>query len=171
MNFKIIRATEQDAQAIANVIQTVYEGMQNKEWYVADDEPFVRDTLHSGQALGYLAIEEDTDALAGIFMAICPGDSEKNLGNDIGFSKEQLAVTAHMETAAVLPQYRGNHLQYRLMQAAETDLRALGYRYLMCTIHPENRYSKGNALRQGYQVMKTTEKYGGYLRNILLKKL
>ena len=76
-----------------------------------------------------------------------------------------------MDTAAVLPEYRGQKLQYRLMQMAEEELKKEGLRYLMCTVHPQNRYSRENVLRQGYEVAATKEKYGGYLRDILLKRL
>lgn len=41
----------------------------------------------------------------------------------------------------------------------------------MCTVHPENYYSRNNVIRQGYEVVLTKEKYGGYIRDILLKKL
>ncbi|HBG12936.1 MAG TPA: hypothetical protein DDX68_16840 [Clostridium sp.] len=58
-----------------------------------------------------------------------------------------------------------------MMKTAEEELRKQGYRYLMCTVHPENRYSKNNIIKQGYQVVLTKEKYGGYVRDILLKKL
>lgn len=76
-----------------------------------------------------------------------------------------------MDSAAVRAEYRGNRLQYILMQEAEQELRTMGYRYLMCTVHPDNHFSRENVLRQGYRVMKTTEKYGGFIRDILLKEL
>ena len=78
---------------------------------------------------------------------------------------------AHMDTAAVLPQYRGHQLQYRLMQAAEADLRALGFRYLMGTIHPDNIYSMNNGLKQGYRIIGEKIKHGGKRRAILMKEL
>ncbi|MDO5422240.1 MAG: GNAT family N-acetyltransferase [Eubacteriales bacterium] len=171
MDFEIVKAKLSDAAAISALIQTVYEAMDHKEWYVADNAEYTSNVLTAGNGTGYLAVEARSGELAGIFLVTFPGMSPENLGNDIGFSNEQMLLTAHMESAAVLPKYRGHHLQYRLMQAAEADLRKAGYRYLLCTIHPDNRYSKDNALRQGYQVIKTTEKYGGYLRDILQKVL
>lgn len=171
MEFQIERAEVSDYQVMAEVIRQVYEAMERKEWYVADNEEYTYRMLSEGTGIGYKAVEVSTGEIGGIFMATLPGDTASNLGNDIGFSKEQRLVTAHMDSVAILPKYRGNHLQYRLMQEAERELREMGYRYLMCTVHPENRFSKENVLRQGYRVMKTTEKYGGYLRDILLKEL
>lgn len=171
MEFEIRKAGLEDAQVIADVIQEVFLSMEQKEWYVADNADYTKEMLSTGKGMVYKAIEKESGQLAGVLMITFPGLSEENLGNDIGFSKEQLLKTVHMESAAVLPKYRGNHLQYLLMQKAEGEAAEMGYCYLMCTIHPENRYSKGNATRQGYHVMKTKEKYGGLLRDILLKTL
>lgn len=86
-------------------------------------------------------------------------------------SGEALHQVAHMDSVAILPEYRGMGLQYRMMQVAEKELKDAGYRYLMCTVHPKNRYSRENILRQSYRVVATKEKYGGYLRDILLKEI
>lgn len=171
MEFDIKKASAEDAEAMAAVIQTVYEQIEKKEWYVPDDADYIRRLLGTGTGLGYKAVERESGELAAIFTVAFPGDSPKNLGSEIGFPHEKLLVTATMDSAAVLSQYRGNRLQYLLMQEAERELRTMGYRYLMCTVHPDNRFSRQNILRQGYRVMKTTEKYGGYLRDIMLKEL
>ena len=93
------------------------------------------------------------------------------MGRDAGLPEEELPLVAHMDTAAVLPQYRGHQLQYRLMQAAEADLRAMGFRYRMGTIHPDNVYSMNNGLKQGYQIIGEKLKHGGLRRAILMKDL
>ena len=38
----------------------------------------------------------------------------------------------------------------------------------MCTVYPENRYSRQNVISQGYEPVKSALKYGGYLREIFL---
>ncbi len=171
MEFIIERAGVQDAGAIAEVIQTVYAKMEHREWFVADDEPYFRKVLSSGQGMGYKATECQTGALAGVFTVFLPGESKENMGHDIGLSPQQCALTAHMDTAAVLLTYRGHHLQFQMMAEAEQDLYGLGYRYLMATVHPDNHASRNTMLRLGYQVMTTKEKYGGCLRNVMLKSL
>ena len=42
--------------------------------------------------------------------------------------------------------------------------------YLMCTVHPENRFSRYNMESHGYQVKKIARCYGGLERCILLKE-
>ena len=84
---------------------------------------------------------------------------------------QELSLVAHMDSVAILPEYRGYKLQYRLMQTAEGDLREKGFRYLLCTVHPDNRYSRDNIVSQGYKSVAVKEKYGGYMREIFLKRI
>ncbi len=171
MQFLIEKAVPEDYLIVADVIQSVWQQIQQKDWFVADDSEYTCHMLIEGNGIGYKAFEKDSGALAGVFLAALPGNGEENLGRDIGLPEMELGKVAHMETIAILPEYRGNGLQYSMMKTAEEELRKQGYRYLMCTVHPENRYSKNNIINQGYQVVLTKEKYGGYLRDILLKKL
>ncbi len=171
MEFIIERASEKDAEMMADMIEKVWEDIENKEWFVADDIDYTTRMLKEENGLGYKAVEKDSGTVAGIFIVSLPGMREENLGRDIELAEEELGKVAHMESVAVLPSCRGNGLQYALMQQGEADLRKMGYRYLMCTVHPDNSYSRSNVIRQGYEVVLTKEKYGGYIRDILLKKL
>ena len=108
---------------------------------------------------------------AGGFVVDIPGESEHNLGWDIGFDLEQRRRVVHMDTAVVAEGWRGLGLQHRLMQACEKELSHRGWEYLLATVHPDNIYSLNNARKGGYEVMATKEKYGGKLRHIMMKKL
>ena len=171
MEFNIEKATQEDAGLFAELIQRVWDEMEQKEWFVADAPDYTKEMLQEGRGMGYKAVEAKSGTTVGVFMVTFPGEAEDNLGNDLGMSLSERQKVAHMETAVVLNSYRGNRLQYRMMQEGEGDLRGRGYRYLMCTIHPENTFSLNNALKQGYQIIETKEKYGGYLRHILLKNI
>ena len=122
------------------------------------------------RGLLYLAVDEEGKAGA-MFFVILPGAHPDNLGYDLGMEEEKLKLCAMMDTAAVLPEFRGHYLQYKMMQHAEGDLRQIGYRYLLCTVHPENVFSRSNVMKQGYQKMLTKEKYGGFLRDIWMKNI
>lgn len=170
-DFRIERAVPDDYQVFAHIIQEVWQNMPKKEWYMADNAEYTRRMLASGKGRGYKAIDPETGAVAGIFMAVMPGMEPENMGYDIGLPKEELPMVAHMDSVAILPQYRGHGLQRRLMEAAESDLRREGYRYLMCTVHPDNCYSRNNVIGQGYRSMMVKEKYGGYIREVFLKQV
>ncbi len=171
MNFVIKRAAIKDSRIFADVIESVWLQLERKDWFAADNKDYTFRMLKEGNGIGYMALDQDNGNVAGIFLVTFPGSSEENLGRDICLAREELEKVAHMESVAILPEYRGRGLQYRLMQTAEEELKNLGFRYLMCTVHPENVYSKNNVVKQGYQVVLTKEKYDGYLRDILLKKL
>lgn len=161
----------EEAGNAAKLIQTVWNGLTEKEWFIADDELYFHTILQGEKGIIYQAVDMEKGILAGVFFVVFPGLGIDNLGRDIGFQKEELLKVVHMDSVAILPSYRGSRLQVRLMQTAEEKLRELGYTYLMCTVHPENCYSRDNLLKQGYQIVKTGKKYGDLLRHILLKKI
>ncbi|MBS5956494.1 MAG: GNAT family N-acetyltransferase [Clostridiales bacterium] len=171
MEFSIERAYLNDSQVLSEIIESAFREIERKEWFVADDSESIRCLIKEEKGIAYKAVERNTGEVAGVLIAAMYGMGEENLGHDIGLAKEELKTVAHMESVAVLPKYRGYGLQYSLMQEAQKELVLRGFRYLMCTIHPDNFYSKSNAVRQGYEVVMTKEKYGGYIRDILLKKL
>lgn len=171
MEFSVERAYLSEYQALADVIQTVWKGIERKDWFVADEPESIRYLLEKEKGIAFKAIEKKSGALAGVLIVAMYENGKENLGYDIGLPKEELNTVAHMESIAVLPEYRGFKLQDSLMLEAEKELALNGFRYLMCTIHPENIYSKSNAVSLGYKVVMTKEKYGGYIRDILMKKL
>ena len=169
--FTILRADANDISVFSHILQTVWSNMEHQDWFAIDDDVYITRMLTTKEGLCYKAIETATGAVAGLFMVALPGLGEANLGHDIGFTEEQLLQTAIMDSAAILPEYRGHHLQYRLMQTAEADLKDMGYRYLTVTVHPDNHSSHNTITRQGYRFIRQKEKYGGLLRDILLKEL
>ena len=194
MEFIIKRVTNLSPDTIDISIQKIKEiwaKMPTPEWFAMDSDEEIRDYFTSGKSWLYVAKEKmsedsidladsefhnderdfDCPEFAGLFTTIFPGPGPENLGRDLGFSDEDLMKSAHMETVVIAPKYRGHHLQARLMAKAEEDLKAAGYKHLLCTIHPENPYSMNNALSLGYKVEKLVEKYGGLPRNILLKEI
>jgi len=194
MEFIIKRVTNLSPDTIDISIQKIKEiwaKMPTPEWFAMDSDEEIRDYFTSGKSWLYVAKEKmsedsidladsefhnderdfDCPEFAGLFTTIFPGTGPENLGRDLGFSDEDLMKSAHMETVVIAPKYRGHHLQARLMAKAEEDLKAAGYKHLLCTIHPENPYSMNNALSLGYKVEKLVEKYGGLPRNILLKEI
>ena len=169
--FLIEKAVPEDYQLFADIIQTVWNDMEQKEWFMADNADYTYRMLTGKKGIGYKAVHKDSGRTAGVFMAVMPGMGKENMGYDIGLNKKDLPLVAHMDSVAILSQYRGHRLQRRLMQTAEKDLKEKGFCYLMCTVHPDNCYSRNNVLSQGYQSMAVKEKYGGHLREIFLKKI
>ena len=171
INIRMANVT--DAEDIIRVMEKVSGNMPHSDWFVAGGREYIETHIEENGfiflAEGYLEGEEPE--LAGFFVVDIPGESEHNLGWDIGFDLEQCRRVVHMDTAVVAEGWRGLGLQHRLMQACEKELSHRGWEYLLATVHPDNIYSLNNARKGGYEVMATKEKYGGKLRHIMMKKL
>lgn len=167
--FTIRRGTDGDVDRIFRAMSEVKAGMEHPEWYVTDDREYI--AAHVADK-GFIMIAETEAGELAAYLVVDYPDGEENMGRELHFNEAQLARVAHMDSSAVLPAYRGNRLQERLGGAAERKMRAEGKKeYLFSTIHPDNRYSLGTALRRGFVIVATGEKYGGLRRHTLYKHI
>ena len=171
MKFVFRKATKKDIPVLGRMMREVWEAMKQKEWFAQyDAEKYITDLFNTRKGDVWQATDPITRQVAGIFIATYPGRGNENLGYDIGLPDPELSLVAHMDTIVVHPLYRGQGLQQKLTALAEQDLRSRGFRYFMCTIHPDNKYSKDNMEIQNYKVLKEDLRYRGLTRRILLKK-
>lgn len=163
MDITIRKGRPADLEAFLAFTRAVRDAMDNTEWFALDPDDELRALTADGSMEFWMA--ESGGRLAAVFSIIRPGLRDFNLGYDLGFGEEDLLRVTHMDTAAVHPDFRGQGLQKRMMAQAEDSLSG---RILLCTIHPDNRYSLGNARALGYRVEKQVQKYGS-IRFILRK--
>ena len=76
MTFEIVKAEEKDYELFASIIQEVYEAMEEKEWFAADNAEYTYEMLKYSNGVGYKAIHQPSGAVAGILLTTFPGDSE-----------------------------------------------------------------------------------------------
>ena len=148
MEFLIRPAAEADLPVLFSIME---QGLASvpKGWFAGETMEFLQTHL-SGQ--GFILLAQTPDGtVAGYFAARFPKDAPDNLGLDVGLPEEELPFVAHGELAVVAPAFRGQGLQLRLLEALEGRLCRLGYRHLLCTIHPENRFSRRNMEAAGYR--------------------
>lgn len=167
-NIIIRKGTAADTEAFIRLLQEVREEMEHKEWFYLDPPEDVREMMETGIMQMWVAM--DGERMAAAFDLLIPGLEEYNYGYDLGFSEEELHQVVNMDSAAVCRSYRGRGLQGRLLRIAEESLRGQGRRILLCTVHPENRFSLQNVLKQGYAIQKKLEKYGS-VRYLLRKDI
>jgi GNAT superfamily N-acetyltransferase len=168
MAIEIRKETGENLEGFIRLLTDIRETMEQKDWFFLDPPEVFRKLMDEG--IMELWVAMDGDRLAGALDILHPGYGEYNYGYGLGFDREQLLQVVNMDSAAVHPDYRGLGIQGRLLEAAEQALRGKGERYLLCTIHPENRFSLNNALKQGYAIVKTGPKYGS-VRHFLCKKI
>lgn len=166
---QVVQATPADVDRICAIMSDVSAHMEHPEHYITDDRDYV--ARHIAQEGFTLLWKENGQAVGFLIVHLPPEGDDHHLGLDLCFSPTQLRESAHMESAAILPAYRGNGIQKKLLTAAEIRLRELGYRYSLCTVHPDNMPSLRSLESLGYQVGATKLKYGKNLRHIMKKEL
>lgn len=179
MNFWIERAKTEDVNALAEVMDRVADNMNNPAWFIRDDAAFIGARIGSvplskedrGFVLKAMADTDKGPVLAGFFMVDFPGTGERNLGHHLNWDEEKLKQVAHMDSVVILPEFRGNGLQYRLMEQAEALILAeTDFTKLLATVHPDNAFSLHNILKQGYEIAGEVMKYGTYRRYVVKKE-
>lgn len=166
MDFRIRKAQSEDIDGIMKLMEDARRDPEHPDWFAADDEAYVREHL-DGKGFVVAALSE-TGEIAGFFIVKEP-EPEDNLGVYLEFGREELSKVAVMDSAVVGSAWRGNGLQGKMLEKAEELLDKERFCYLMCTIHPDNRYSLHNMQMHGYEIKKTVKCYGGLTRHILLK--
>ena len=170
---KLMRAERGEGLQITEFVKQVKGSMGDQtDWLFLNNSEEERRRIDEGLDPAYKAVDTETGETGGVLIVEIPHlIGGKNLGDYIGLSGDELKRVAHMDTAAVAPGYRGLKLQRRLMSMAEEELALQGYRYLMCTVHPDNIYSRGNVISLGSRPVWKGEKYGGTLREVMLKEI
>lgn len=168
MDFLIREAGREDMESFLALLQIAHAHLENKEWLYLDDPEEFREMMDDGSMKLWVAM--DGNRLAAAFDILIPGMDPYNYGFDLGFDEEMLLATVNMDTIVVHPDYRGHGLMRTLMTEAEMWAGKHGYKYLTCTVHPENSYSLNNMLALGYRIQRTMPKYGS-LRHVLRKDI
>ena len=165
--YRIYQASFKDAALIRAIMETVTDTLEDKSLFIPDGQDFVERVLTS-DGFGLLAADHKNTAAAYLLVPF-PGLEADNLGLELDFDASRLKQVAHMDSLAVLPAHRGQHLQQSLILCAEKILDYDDRPYRMATVSPSNLPSLKNFLACGYEIRATREKYGGYIRHILLK--
>lgn len=168
-DFLLRKAVFSDAEMIHYVMTMAADALEDKTLYVCDDLEYVKSHLQKN-GFGVAACDEN-EKIVGAFIIRYPENAEDNLGRDADLSDTELLQVVHMESTAVLPEYRGNHLQEKMLRYAENLIDKKKYHYFMATVSPDNPASYVTFEKCGYQLIKTKEKYNGLIRRIYLKRV
>lgn len=165
-DIQIYPAGKEDVPVILNIMEETYHQMEHPDWFCIDDGEFL---YRHVSCEGFILKAEVSGEIAGFLVVRCPADAKDNLGKYLKLSEEEKTLVAHMESAAVKDVYRGRGIQNKLMAEGERLLWEKGYRYLMGTAHPDNKYSVNNFLKLGYEIAAKDLKYGGLPRYVFCK--
>lgn len=119
-----------------------------------------------GRILGLFADGE----LIGYGVLGLPAPDEESFADRFGLTAEQRAVVATIDGAGVLPRWRGNGLQRRLVAARIEAAGAAGRRIAVSTVAPGNLPSLRNLLAEGLTIRALRPAFGG-LRFLMRRDL
>lgn len=170
-------ATINEAYEIWSIMDTCFQALEHKEYFICDDLDYVKDIL-SGHGFGVVACDADGN-IVGNLLVKYPGVSEENLGYDVfGINHSDILLTSdnlnrvlHMDSASVLPEHRGHGLEQKMITFAENLVDTSKHCYSFATVAPKNFASLKNLERTGYQIMVIKEKYEGFVRCVMMKEL
>ena len=168
MELRMELAERKDIPDIGRIMNVAARSVADPDYFVADDEEFV--ARHIDQE-GFVLLAKADGKTAAFLIVRIPGAAEDNLGRDLHLPPEEWNRVAHMESVAVLPDFRGHGIQKKLMAEAERRLIQQGIRVSLATVHPDNSASLNSFLHMGYQVELTKLKYQSQIRHILKKEL
>mgnify|MGYP004524101085 FL=1 len=155
-----------DAAAFYALQNEVRAAMPHPEQFVPDTLENITAYLQNDLCIGVY----DGQRLGAYFILRYCGRSEHNYAAFLDIPKEQWEHWANADSAVVHPDWRGNGLQRKLLEAALPLLRP-GIVGIGATVSPENRYSLNNALACGFTIVARREMYGGFDRYLLKKVL
>ena len=170
MNFIIEEGSSNNIKEIIDTIKYLHDIIENKEWYAIGlaDYDKILDKLNDDAIIVKALYKND---LAGFLIAERHINPEGEMAKEI--PKDELSSSIEMDNAGVLPKYRGNHLQERLILKAESIMkeRDSSIKHSYATVHPDNLPSLKTLEKVGYKKYKEKLMYGGKIRYIMRKEL
>lgn len=153
-NVIIKKASINDLDKILKFQKNIIDAMPNKEFFTPlTEHEFVYPIENNG--LVYLLYYDNT--LIGLFvLTINPEDDildEYQLDNSLD--------VAIFDSVMIDDKYRGNGLQLQGMKLINKGAAKLGVKRIVATIHPNNRYSLDNFLKDEYKIINQINIHGG----------
>ena len=164
---RLRRCGPADAAAFFALQNEVRAAMPHPEQFVPDTLENITAYLREDLCIGAY----DGERLGGVlYPALLRPEHAQLCGLSGGCPGEEWEHWANADSAVVHPDWRGNGLQRKLLEAALPLVRP-GIVGVGATVSPENQYSLNNALACGFVIADRREMYGGYDRYLLKKML
>ena len=164
----IKRLGEENICEILDLHPVIRKDLDDEDLFCFDDYEFYKYHLKRNGVILGCYVEE---VLIGYGVMIVPKYDDENLGYDLGLSKDEIPLVAHLDSVAIHPSFRGNKLQLTLFGLLEDIAKQEGYKHLCSTVSPINIYSIKNLESMGLEIKIEKLKYGGKNRFIFYKKI
>lgn len=170
MNIKIQQANKNDIDRILAIKLELWEQLKNKDLYEVNGitKDFLLYQLYND---GLLLKCMDKDTMIGFAIIKRKIKSDSPILSHL--AHDDIEEWIEMSNMGVLPEYRGMHLQQKMIIEAENMMKARfnKIKYSIATVHPANMASLKSFLNNGYKKVKEIKLYGGKDRCIVMKSL
>lgn len=169
--YQIVTLNQRHLTELIDFQQAAYNKMQDKKLYAPIPAEMIQAVLgEKGLTLGLLI----RGTVVGFVCFYFPGNDKENLGRDIGLPDQELEQVVHWERCLIDPEFRGNHMQFRLGELLVSATKALekNYRYMCATVAPDNYPSLHQLFEQQQMVaVALKKKYGGLWRFVFFQDI
>jgi hypothetical protein len=167
--FQFRKCAAADLDAIMGLQETVCRTIKNKDIFVPTERCENEKILREPSFI--IGCFDGPNLIAYCSLSL-PGEDIENLGWDLLWPRQKVLSCAKLDTIVVHPDYRGQHLQQRIMQYMFVIVEDNhDIKYVLTTVSPENKYSLHNVQAMGFEVLMKKLKYGGKERLILCRVL
>ena len=145
-----------------NLQDYIYNRLSTKSLLVRDSKSEILKSMENGFAIGIL--DENNSIIGYRVVSIPERGDEQRLESDLNFD-QPLKKPAQLETTIILPNYRGNQLQYKTLLIAQDILIQEKVTDMLCTVSPYNVFSLKNVMKAGLRINALKRKYGDKVDN------
>lgn len=166
--FEFRKCTLQDLDPICEIQEIAFANLDNDEILRRNSREMLADCLDEPHYTMGVFHKNVLIAFAVLFDG---GDGSENIGKDMGISGDELNSVINFKLVIVLPEYRGNNLQQKLISRLEKIAKEKNKRIICATVSPLNTHSGQNFKKAGFKFHSNKTKYNGLNRDIYYKNL
>lgn len=158
--FSIRELTFRDLSKIMSLQEECIKNLPDPQLYYPLSREEFLESLHLDKAVGVY----HQDVLVAVAIIVVNRISTRNIAGDIDCDP---CSSLTFDAVMVLPQWRGYGLQKILLEQCLSLAKTKNIKYIAATVSPDNSHSLNNFIRFGFEIVSTSEKYGGLVRHLL----
>ncbi|WP_411842009.1 N-acetyltransferase family protein [Salinicoccus sp. HZC-1] len=156
-----------DLDAVLELQNAVYDSLEDKEVLQILTREEFEGVINQGYIIG---VFKGQSLVATRSMYIPQVDEEEHLADDAKIQNKERVI--YSEITFIDPASRGQGLQTKMGEALIQRVRESGnFDHILTTVMPTNIPSLKDKFKLGFKIVKTTYKYGGKKRHVLLLDL
>ena len=155
-NFKIRSCNRSNLEEIVEVQKIVVDKIDDKNIFIDTDVETIKEYLCDERLYAVRGVFSGNSLCAYLFLIFTP-DHAESLSKYIYNDKYNINIKdiVTLDTAAVLPDYRGNGLQRLLIQDAHNLAKEKNCNFLVTCVSPSNHFSLNNILKEEFCICRT----------------